>query len=93
MSLHTPNHSSKTCGIPEVSSSTTILRNVVDKLALVDRKRAKDLMLGLNETINQLAMANNVRWYGYVLRKEDGHVMIMTLDIKAEGQRNKRRPK
>ena len=24
------------------------------------------LMLGLNETIDQLAMANSVRWYGHV---------------------------
>ena len=33
------------------------------------------LMLGLNETIHQLAMANNVCWHGHVLRKEDGHVL------------------
>ena len=33
-----------------------------------DRKRSTDLMfmLGLNETIDQLAMANSVRWYGHV---------------------------
>ena len=33
-------------------------------------KRAKHLMLmlGLNETIDQLAMASNVSWYGDVLR-------------------------
>ena len=36
--------------------------------------RSKDLMLGLNEIIDQLAMANSVRWYGYVLRREDCHV-------------------
>ena len=36
---------------------------------LLDRKRCKDLMLmsGLDETIDQLVMANSVRWYGYVL--------------------------
>ena len=33
------------------------------------------LMLTLNETMDQLAMANNVRWYGYVLRREDGNVL------------------
>ena len=34
------------------------------------RKRSKDLMfmLGLNETIDQLAMANSVCWYGHALR-------------------------
>ena len=33
-----------------------------------ERKRSTDLMfmLGLNETIDQLAMANSVRWYGHV---------------------------
>ena len=43
---------------------------------LKDRKRSTDLMfmLGLNETMNQLAMANSVRWYGNVLRREDGHI-------------------
>ena len=35
------------------------------------RKRSTDLMLmlGLNETIDQLAMANSVHWYCHVLRR------------------------
>ena len=35
------------------------------------QKRSMDLMLvlGLNETIDQLAMAESVCWYGYVLRR------------------------
>ena len=38
-----------------------------------DRKRSIDLMfmLGLKETIDQLSIANSVRWYGHVLRRED----------------------
>ena len=42
---------------------------------LKDKKRSTYLMLmlGLGETIDQLAMANNDRWHGHVLRKEDGH--------------------
>ena len=46
-----------------------------------DRKRSMDLMfmLGLNETIDQLAMASSVRWYGHVLRREDGHVLRILL--------------
>ena len=42
-----------------------------------DRKRSTDLMfmLGLNETIEQLDMANSVCWYDNVLRREDGHVL------------------
>ena len=44
---------------------------------LKDRKRSTDLMfmLGLNEAMDQLAMANCVHWYGHVLRREDGHVL------------------
>ena len=44
------------------------------------RKRSSDLMLifGLNEAIDQLAMANCVNWYGHVLRR--------ALDFVVEGQ-------
>ena len=44
-------------------------------------------MLGLNETVDQLAMANSVRWYGHVLKREDGHVLRRALDFEVEGQR------
>ena len=46
-------------------------------------ERAKDsvLMLSLNETADQLAMANSVCWYGHVLRR--------ALDFEVECQRKK----
>ena len=47
------------------------------------------LMLDLNETADQLAMANSVRWHGHVLRREDGHVLRRALDFEADGQRKK----
>ena len=58
---------------------------------LKDRKRSTDLMfmLGLNETIDQLSMANSVRWYGHVLRRMDGHVLRMALDFEDGCQRKK----
>ena len=61
---------------------------------LKDRKRSTDFMfmLGLNEIIDQLAMANSVCWYGHVLRKEDGHVLRRALYFEVEGQRKKGRP-
>ena len=43
---------------------------------LKDRKRARELMLSLNETIDRLAMANCVHC---VLRMEDGHVLRMVM--------------
>ena len=60
-----------------------------------DRKRSIDLifMLGLKESIDQLAMANSVRLYGHVLRREDGHVLRRALDLVVEGQRKKVSPK
>ena len=60
-----------------------------------DIKRSTDLMfmLGLSETRDQLAMANTVRWFGHVLRREDGHVIRKALDVEVDGQRKKGRPK
>ena len=51
------------------------------------------LTLGLNETIDHLAMANSVHWHGCVLRREDDHVMRRVLYFKVEGQRKKWRLK
>ena len=42
---------------------------------LMEKRKTEELMtmLGLKETVDQLANANGVRWYGDVLRKDDGH--------------------
>ena len=55
----------------------------------LDRERSTDLMfmLGLKETIDQLPMANSVRWHGHVLSRDDGHVIKRALDNEVEGQR------
>ena len=45
-------------------------------------KKVLMLMLGLNEVIDQLAMANGVCWYGQVLWREDGHVLRRALEYK-----------
>ena len=42
-------------------------------------------MLGLKETIDQLAMTNSVHWCSHVLRREDGHVLKRALDFDVEG--------
>ena len=47
------------------------------------------LMLGLNETIDQMSMANSVCWCGHVLRRDDGQVLRRALDLEVEGQRKK----
>ena len=38
---------------------------------LVDRTEEQIDMLGLKKTIDRLATANGVRWYGHVLRRYD----------------------
>ena len=73
----------------EIDSESNVWRE------LKDRSRPKDLMLllGLNETMDQLTMANSVHWYGHVLRIEDGHVLRRAIQLAVEGQKKKRRPK
>ena len=41
---------------------------------LMEKKRREDLMemLGLKKTVVQMAKANGVRWYGHVLRRDNG---------------------
>ena len=60
---------------------------------LKDRKRSRDLMLCLNETIEQLAIASSVCWYDHVLRREDGHILRRALNFEFECQRKKGRLK
>ena len=55
-------------------------------------QRAKYLMLilGLNKTVDQLAMAKSVYCQGHVLRRQDGYVMKRALEFEVEGQKKKR---
>ena len=32
-------------------------------------------MLGLKETLDRMAKANGVRWYGYVIRRDDSLIL------------------
>ena len=50
-------------------------------------------MLGLNETMDQLAITDSVRLYGHVLKTDDGRVLRRALDFDVEGQRRKGRSK
>ena len=46
-------------------------------------------MLRLKETVVQMAKANRVRWYGHVLKRDDGHVLQRGLECKVEGKRKR----
>ena len=62
---------------------------------LMEKKRTEDLMemLGLNETAVQMAKVNGVRWYGHVLRRDEGHVLRKALESEVRGKRKRGRPK
>ena len=68
---------------------------------LMEKKRTEDLMemLGLKETVVQMAKANGMRWYEHVLRRDDlgkmrmRHVWRKTLEFEVKGKRKRRRPK
>ena len=62
---------------------------------VVDRKTTEEQMdmLGLKETIDRLATANGVRWYGYVLRRDDNSVLRVALNLEVSGKRKRGRPK
>ena len=61
----------------------------------VEKRNTAELMdmLGLRETIDGLAKANGVRWYGHVLRREEDNVLKKALRFTVEGQRRRGRPR
>ena len=50
-------------------------------------------MLRLNETVDGLATANGVTWYGHVLRRDADSVLRVSLDFEVIGKRKRERPK
>ena len=63
------------------------------EIQLKDRKRSKDMMLCLNETVDLLAMVNSVHWCGHVLRREGFDALRIVFDFELEGQRKKGKSK
>ena len=62
---------------------------------LMEKKRTGDIMemLGLKETVVQMAKANEVRWYEHVLRRDDEHVLRKALEFEVNGKRKRGRPR
>ena len=56
---------------------------------LMNRKKPEELinMLGLNETLDKLAKANEVQWYGYVLRTENDDILRDSLQYQVNKKR------
>ena len=62
---------------------------------LMEKKRTEDLMevLGLKETAVHMAKVNGERWYGHVLKRDNGHVRRKTLEFEVRGKRKRGRLK
>ena len=61
---------------------------------LVDRKNTEELikMLDLKKTLDKMAKANGVRWYGHVIRREDDNALKKEMMMEVNEQRKRGRP-
>ena len=50
-------------------------------------------MLDLKKTLDRMAKANGVRWYRYVIRREDDNILKKAMMMEVNGQRKRGRPK
>ena len=50
-------------------------------------------MLGLRVTIDRLATAIRVRWYGHVLRRDEDSVLRVAIDLEVSDKKKQGRPK
>ena len=64
-------------------------RKVVDKTTTEEQMN----MLGIKESIDGLAKANGVRWYGHVLRRDEDSVLKVALNLEVDGKRKRGRPR
>ena len=62
---------------------------------LEDRKKMENLMkmLGLKETLDRMAKANGVRWYGHVIRRNDDNILKKATVMEVNGKRKRGRSK
>ena len=60
----------------------------------VDRKMEELMeMLGLNETLDRMAKANGLRWYGDVIRRDDDNILKRAMMLEVNWKRKRGRPK
>ena len=54
----------------------------------MDRKNKEEqmVMLGLKETLDRMAKANGVRWYGRVIRRDDDNILKKAMMLEVNGQ-------
>ena len=64
-------------------------------MKLVDRKKMEGLMemLSMKETLDRMAKASEVRWYGHVIRRDDDNMLKKAMMKDVSGKRKRGRPK
>ena len=62
---------------------------------LLDQRNSEKLMdmSDIKESLDRMAKASSMRWYGHVLWKEDENVIVKALNFEVSGSRGKGRPK
>ena len=62
---------------------------------LLDQRNSEELMdmLSIKESLDRMAEASSMRWYGHVLRKDDKDVIGKALKFEVSGSRGRGRPK
>ena len=63
------------------------------RVKIIEKRRSQELMslLGLKDTLDGLARASGVRWYGRVLREDNGDVLRRALNFEEAGRRGRGR--
>ena len=69
------------------------MRNVWCKTDEEKEDRGPNGDVGIKETVVQMAKVNGVRWFGHVLRREDGHVLRKALEFEVKGKEEVRTTK
>ena len=46
-------------------------------------------MLGIEKSLDRMAKASSIRWYGHVLRKENENVIVKVLKFEVRGSRGR----
>jgi len=64
-------------------------------MKLMDRKNTDELMdkLRLNETLDKMAIASGVQWFGHVLKRDESDVLREALQFEVDRRRGRGRPR
>ena len=61
------------------------------RVKMIEKRRSQELtsLLGLKDTLDRLAKASGVRWYGHVLRRDKSDILRRTLDFEVAERRGR----